>query len=219
MATPRSGSRSVARLFDGRGLLPPDEHAEPTIVVQAWPVPPTPAEPPRARPPPRRSAVRRDPENPLAALKTTSRADYVYRPARGAPGRRRRCPVPDHRRLPLGGDVGERLPRSAGRCRTELATPALACAILPGTTRSWILAWASACRARAERGLADAVPTWQRPTRRSCARALPASCRSPGSTDDPIGDGRPGAWTLRARSDREAFIRAERRAVRTPAAR
>src|SRR5215213_3274190 len=61
-----------------RGLLPPADDLEPTVVIQAWPV----------TPPPSghlddglhlvASSVRRDPANPLAALKTTSRADYVY---------------------------------------------------------------------------------------------------------------------------------------------
>jgi branched-chain amino acid aminotransferase len=64
--------------FFGRGLLPPDEHPAPTIVVQAWPVSPVPAghlENGLHLVP---STVRRDPENPLSALKTTSRADYVF---------------------------------------------------------------------------------------------------------------------------------------------
>ena len=64
--------------FFGRGLLPPDEHPAPTIVVQAWPVPPTPPAHLEVGLHLVPSSVRRDPENPLSALKTTSRADYVY---------------------------------------------------------------------------------------------------------------------------------------------
>src|SRR5215211_7076801 len=64
--------------FFGRGLLPPDEHPLPTIVVQAWPVPPTPAAHLEIGLHLVASSVRRDPENPLNALKTISRADYVY---------------------------------------------------------------------------------------------------------------------------------------------
>jgi branched-chain amino acid aminotransferase len=61
----------------GRGLLP-KEHARPTIVIQAWPIAPTPADHLDRGLHLVSSRVRRDPENPLAALKTTSRADYVY---------------------------------------------------------------------------------------------------------------------------------------------
>ena len=65
-------------VFRGRGLLPPDEHPAPTIVVQAWPVPPTPTTHLEQGLHFVASRVRRDPENPLSALKTMSRADYVY---------------------------------------------------------------------------------------------------------------------------------------------
>jgi len=60
-----------------RGLLPL-EHVPPTIAIQAWPVPPTPADHLERGLHLVASAVRRDPENPLASLKTTSRADYVF---------------------------------------------------------------------------------------------------------------------------------------------
>ena len=61
-----------------RALLPPEPHIPPTIVVQAWPV--VAADPALVA----RglhliaSAIRRDVESPLAGLKTTSRAEYVY---------------------------------------------------------------------------------------------------------------------------------------------
>src|SRR4051794_14945747 len=64
--------------FLGRGLLPPDEQPEPTIVIQAWPVPPTPTAHLEVGLHLVASSVRRDPESPLSALKTTSRAEYVY---------------------------------------------------------------------------------------------------------------------------------------------
>ena len=90
----------------------------------------------------------------------------------------------------------------------ELATPSLDCAILPGTTRSWLLAWA------AKVGL---TPVEGRLTRddlhaadeaflcSSVAGILPVT-RFDGA---PIGDGRPGPWTRRARADREAMIRSD----------
>ncbi|MFL5756874.1 MAG: aminotransferase class IV, partial [Chloroflexota bacterium] len=87
----------------------------------------------------------------------------------------------------------------------ELATPALDCAILPGTTRSWLISWAdrvglrpSETRLRPD-DLATAAEAF---LSSSVAGILPVT-RWEGH---PIGDGVPGQWTRRARADREAFI-------------
>ena len=80
----RRDRRRVVRItvsrgaFRGRGLLPPDEVVAPTIAIQAWPVVPASAEHLERGLHLIASSVRRDPASPLAALKTTSRADYVY---------------------------------------------------------------------------------------------------------------------------------------------
>jgi branched-chain amino acid aminotransferase len=187
--------------FFGRGLLPPAEHPPATIVVQAWPVMPV---------PPGHlsdglhlvaSAVRRDPENPLAALKTISRADFVH-----ARIEAREAGADDALFLTTDGFLSEATSANVfvvadGR----LATPSLACAILPGTTRDWILRWgASVGLEVAEdwlttRHLLDAEEAF---LSSSVAGILPVT-RFAGEA---IGDGRPGDWTLRARADREAFI-------------
>ena len=190
--------------FTGRGLLPPSAGIAPTIVIQAWPVPP---------PPPGHlteglhlvvSSIRRDPENPLVALKTTSRADSVH-----ARLEARRAGADDALFLTLDGHLSEATSANIVLIRgDELATPALACAILPGTTRSWVLAWAAGA------GL-TAVEEWL--TTRQLAEADEAFvCSSvagilPVTRFDgqPIGDGRPGPRTMQARADREAFIRGE----------
>ena len=65
-------------VYLGRGLLPPEVHTTPTIAIQAWPVVPPPAGHLEQGIHLAASSVRRDPQNPLAMLKTTSRADYVY---------------------------------------------------------------------------------------------------------------------------------------------
>jgi len=88
----------------------------------------------------------------------------------------------------------------------RLATPSIACAILPGTTRDWILRWAaSAGLAPTDalltvRDLAEADEAF---LSSSVAGILPVT-RIDGES---IGGGRPGPWTLRARTDRQAFIR------------
>ena len=191
--------------FFGRGLLPPDEHPEPTIVVQAWPVPPTPRAHLEIGLHLVASSVRRDPENPLNALKTTSRADYVY-----ARVEARTAGADDALFLTIDGYLSEATSANlfvvrSDRDTPELATPALVCAILPGTTRSWILRWAATAGLEAREGLLttrDLHEADEAFLSSSVAGILPVT-RFDGS---PIGDGRPGPWTLRARADREAFI-------------
>jgi branched-chain amino acid aminotransferase len=190
-----------------RGLLPPrDVHLTPTVVIQAWPVEP---------PPPGHlehglalvaSAVRRDPQNPIVTLKTTSRADYVF-----ARLEARRSGADDALFLTITGHLSESttanvfLVRAAADGVLELATPALDCAILPGTTRSWLLRWAESVGLRPFEGwlTPDELATAQEAfVSSSVAGVLPVT-RFNGH---PIGDGLPGPWTKRARADREAVF-------------
>ncbi|HTC85756.1 MAG TPA: aminotransferase class IV, partial [Candidatus Acidoferrum sp.] len=189
------------------------EVVSPTVVVQAWPVVAPPSGHIERGIHVATSLIRRDPENPLVALKTTSRADYVH-----ARLEARRSGADDALFLTLDGFLSEAttsniflIRRGAGTSAggtDELATPALACAILPGTTRSWILAWGSRVGLTPQEG-------WL--TSRDLAEATEAFvCSSvagiiPVTTFDgqPIGDGLPGPWTRRAREDREAFIRGD----------
>ncbi|HEY6571222.1 MAG TPA: aminotransferase class IV [Candidatus Limnocylindrales bacterium] len=190
-----------------RGLLPPrDERLTATIVIQAWPVLAPPADHLSRGLSIVASSVRRDPQNPLAALKTTSRADYVF-----ARLEARRAGGDDALFLTISGHLSEAttanifLVRTSAEGVVELATPALDCAILAGTTRSWLLRWASQVGLRP-------VETWLTPDDlaaadeafvcSSVAGVLPVT-RFDGA---PIGDGVPGPWTLRARADRERFI-------------
>jgi branched-chain amino acid aminotransferase len=197
--------------FRSRGLLPVGEHVAPTVAIQAWPVPPPPADHLERGIHLIASRVRRDPESPLAALKTTSRADYVY-----ARLEARHAGADDALFLTSDGHLSEAtsanlfIVRGAdGRRGTaELATPAIACAILPGTTRSWLLGWADRVGLRptetwlTTRDLLDAGEAF---VCSSVAGVLPVT-RFEGEA---IGDGAPGPWTARARAAREAFIRGE----------
>ena len=187
--------------FAGRGLLPP-ERPDPTIVIQAWPVPPPPADHLEQGLHLAVSSVRRDPENPLAALKTTSRADYVY-----ARLEARRAGADDALFLTTDGHLSESTSANLFLVRgVELATPALACAILPGTTRTWLLRWAADVGLTATEGwltTADLAGADEAFLCSSVAGVLPVTRFD----DRPIGDGLPGPWTRRAREAREAFIR------------
>jgi branched-chain amino acid aminotransferase len=195
-----------------RGLLPL-EHADPTMVIQAWPVPPTPADHLERGLHLVVSAVRRDPENPLAALKTTSRADYVYTRLEA-----RRAGADDALFLTTDGHLSEATSANLFLVRSgsgagisvDLATPALACAILPGTTRTWLLGWASTAGLTPVEGwltTADLAGADEAFLCSSVAGVLPVTRFE----DRPIGAGVPGPWTLRARAAREAFIRGEPR--------
>jgi branched-chain amino acid aminotransferase len=190
-----------------RGLLPPrDVHLQPTIAIQAWPVIPPPADHLERGLSLVVSSVRRDPANPVITLKTTSRADYVY-----ARLEARRAGAEDAVFLTMSGHLSESttanvfLVRRAADGADELATPALDCAILPGTTRSWLLRWAGGVGLRPFEGwltpdeLAAASEAF---VCSSVAGILPVT-RFNGH---PIGDGTPGPWTLRARADREAVF-------------
>lgn len=193
--------------FRGRGLLPPDEVVAATVAIQAWPVVPAPADHLERGLHLVASAVRRDPANPLAMLKTTSRADYVY-----ARLEARRAGADDALFLTVEGHLSEAttsnifMIRHAADGVLELATPSLECAILPGTTRSWLLAWGSRVGLRPLEGRltrADLMSADEAFLSSSVVGVLPVT-RFDGAA---IGTGLPGPWALRARADREAMIR------------
>lgn len=189
-----------------RGVLPPDEDVPATVVIQAWPVAPMPASHLERGLHLVASRVRRDPQNPLATLKTTSRAEYVYarlEARRAGADDALFLTVDDH--LSEGTSANIFLVRSTGGSQLELATPSLECAILPGTTRSWLLDWGARVGLRPFEGAlgrADIATAREAFLSSSVAGILPVT-RFEGA---PIGDGVPGPWTLRARADREAMI-------------
>ena len=193
--------------YRSRGVLPPDEAVPPTIVIQAWPVVPAPAAHLDRGLHLVTSRVRRDPQDPLATLKTTSRAEYVYarlEARRAGADDALFLTIDDH--LSEGTSANVFLVRTAADGAVELATPSLDCAILPGTTRSWLLTWASEVGLRPHEGLLgrhDLAGAAEAFLSSSVAGILPITTFD----GEPIGDGRPGPWTLRARDARESMIR------------
>ncbi len=193
-------------IYHARGVLPPNEGATPTIAIQAWPVVAAPADHLERGLHLVTSAVRRDPRNPLATLKTTSRAEYVYarlEARRAGADDALFMTIDDH--LSEGTSANIFLVRRGSDDELELATPSLDCAILPGTTRSWLLDWGERVGLRPVEGLlrhADLASADEAFLSSSVAGVLPVT------TFDgaPIGDGRPGRWTMRARADREAML-------------
>ena len=194
-------------VFKARGVLPPSDGATPTIVIQAWPVVPAPSDHLERGLHLVTSRVRRDPKNPLAGLKTTSRAEYVYarlEARRAGADDALFMTVSDH--LSEGTSANIFLVRRGVDGQPELATPSVDCAILAGTTRSWLLGWAARVGLRPIETLLrheDLASADEAFLSSSVAGVLPVT------TFDgaPIGDGRPGRWTLQARADREAMLR------------
>ena len=188
--------------FFGRGLLPPaDAEPTPTVVVQAWPVPPPPAGHIEKGIRLVTSAVRRDPLSPLARLKTTSRADHVY-----ARLEAKRAGADDALFLTVDGHLSEATSANVFLVKDKsLRTPSVACGILAGTTRDWILAWAGRVGLAPEEALllpADLATADEAFLSSSVAGILPVTTVDGRA----IGSGQPGSWTLRARRDREAFV-------------
>ncbi len=195
-------------VFRSRGVLPPDEGVAATVVIQAWPVVAAALGGPGVGLHLVVSRIRRDPQDPMAALKTTSRAGYVFAKLEA---RRARADdalfltIEDH--LSEGTSANLFLVRRAADGEVELATPSLDCAILAGTTRSWLLGWAADAGLRpvedhltqADLASADEVFLCS-----SVAGVVPVARID----HHAFGDGRPGPWTTRARDDREAMIRA-----------
>jgi branched-chain amino acid aminotransferase len=190
-----------------RGVLPAHEDVPATVVIQVWPVAPTPAGHLDRGLHLVTSRVRRDPQNPLATLKTTSRAEYVYarlEARRAGADDALFLTVDDH--LSEGTSANIFLIRSAADAEQELVTPSLDCAILPGTTRSWLLGWAARVGLRpfeGRLGRSDLAGADEAFLSSSVAGILPVT-RFDG---EPIGNGLPGPWTRRAREAREAMIR------------
>ena len=188
--------------LDARGVLPRGvEDLVATIAIQAWPYAPPPADllarGVRAIP----SAVRRDPRSPLAGIKSTSRADYVYARLEAT-----RAGADDALFLTTDGDVSESTSANVwlvdGR---SLRTPSAEAAVLIGTTRTWLLAHGAAL------GLVP-VETTIRPDDLAAADEAFLTSSVAGVVPltwfagRPIGNGRPGPWSVAIRSARESWI-------------
>ena len=187
----------------GRALLPPTGVA-PTLVVQAWRVDPPPPELLRRGLHLVISTVRRDPMSPLAAVKTTSRADFVY--ARLEAHRRA---ADDALFLTTDGHVAEATSASIFMLDSAgIATPSLECGILRGTTREWVIRSGALALGVSVREIQLAPEEL-----RSASEVLLASSVAgilPVTRIDgwPVGDGQPGPLSHRLREAREAAITA-----------
>jgi branched-subunit amino acid aminotransferase/4-amino-4-deoxychorismate lyase len=140
----------------------------------------------------------------MAAVKSTSRADSVF-----ARLEARRAGADDAIFLTVDGYLSEATSANLFVVRDDrLVTPALNCAILAGTTRAWLLGWARTAGLEPLEGLLttrDLAEAEEALLSSSITGVLPVTRLD----EHPIGAGRPGPWTLRARAAREAcFVEA-----------
>jgi branched-chain amino acid aminotransferase len=195
--------------LEQRGLLPSGfDSVSATIAIQVWPYAAPPDELLERGVRAVTSAVRRDPDSPLAGIKATSRADYVYAKLEAA-----RAGVDEALFLTLDGSVSEATTANvwtvSGRV---LRTPPRSAAILPGTTRTWLLAHAAAL------GL-EPLEVDLRPDSLLAADEAFLSSSVAGivplvSCDGhPIGTGHPGPWAAAVRQAREDWVEAASRSA------
>jgi branched-chain amino acid aminotransferase len=195
--------------IEARGLLPPGAEAlGGTLAIQAWPFAPPSAALLARGVHAIASAVRRDPSSPMAGVKSTSRADSVY-----AKLEAQRRGADDAVFLTPDGHLSEAttanlfIVRGTGETATVL-TPPLAAAILPGTTRTWLLSDAAR---RAVAGLRT-IAADLRPSDLESADEAFVSSSVAGIVPltsweaQAIGSGWPGPVTQRLRDAREAWI-------------
>jgi branched-chain amino acid aminotransferase len=199
-----SGSRVAVRVTASRGpvhrsaLLPPDD-VSPNVVVQAWRVDPPPPELLSRGLHLAISKVRRDPASPLATVKTTSRAEFVY-----ARLEARQRGADDALFLTTDGHLAEATSASLFLADGPgLATPSLDCGILVSTTREWVISSGAprlGLAVRQDRLTPDELFAAGEAFLASSVAGILPIARVDGR---PIGAVMPGAWTLRLRALRE----------------
>ena len=199
--------------LERRGLLPPGfEDLVATIAIQCWPYVPTAEDLLERGVRAVSSSIRRDSGSPLAGVKTTSRADYVYARLEAA-----RASADDALFLTLDGLLSEATAANlfviAGQ---TLATPPLSAAILAGTTRTWLLVHAERLglvAAEVDLRPAELLVADEAFLTSSVAGIVPLVSLDGRS----IGTGRPGPRTRALRAAREDWIDAMSKAALLPA--
>jgi branched-subunit amino acid aminotransferase/4-amino-4-deoxychorismate lyase len=192
---------TVSRGFDPTRSVRPNPGVRASVAIQVWPF-----EPPSDRILREgerfiTSCVHRDPDSPVASIKTTSRAELVYArlEAAGA-GADDALFVTTDGRL-TEATTSNLLAISGDSC----ATPLLGTAILAGTTRAWLV----------EHGREAGLTMVERDVRLEDVWAADemAACSSvagvvPITSLDgrQIGDGKPGPRTMALRQARESWI-------------
>jgi branched-chain amino acid aminotransferase len=192
---------TISRGIDtARGLIPAAGGSA-SVVIQAWPHKPPAARAIEAGERFITSAIRRDPDSPVAGIKATSRAELVYARLEAA-----RAGADDALFLTADGRVTEATASNILLIRGDVcATPRLGTGILAGTTRAWLVGHGEAVGLQmVEEDLTtmDVLDADEAAICSSIGGVLPFV-----SLDGrPIGSGAPGPRTIAMRAAREQWI-------------
>jgi branched-subunit amino acid aminotransferase/4-amino-4-deoxychorismate lyase len=190
--------------LERRGTLPAGwEVAHATVAIQAWAHAPTSPELLARGVRAILSRVHRDPASPLAGIKATSRADYVY-----ARLEAERAGVDEAIFPTLDGRISEATSANVFAIAGDrLLTPPVSAAILAGTTRTWLLADPSVRALGLEPVEADLRPGDLASADEAFLSSTVAGLVPLVALDGrPVGGGRPGERTLALRDTRERWI-------------
>jgi branched-chain amino acid aminotransferase len=195
---------AVVRITVSRGEDPsrspvPSTTTVPTVAIQAWP----------HRPDPRAerglrvivSSVPHDPASPMAAIKTTSRADFVYARLEAV-----RANADDAIFLTPDGRVTEATTSNVLAIRNGVcSTPGLGAGLLAGTTRTWLIEHSADLGLSVEERdlrLDDLLESDEVALCASVSGITPVVAID----DRSIGGGHPGPFVLALRESRERWI-------------
>ena len=192
---------TVSRGFDPTRGIPPHSGGAASVVIQAWPFKPPSAGTLQNGLRVITSVIRRDPDSPIAGIKTTSRAELVY-----ARLEAERAGADDAVFLTTDGRVTEAttsnlLVISGNTC----ATPRLGTGILAGTTRAWLVGHGDAVgltMAQQDIRLEDVFEADELAVCSSVGGIIPVVSVN----GRQIGNGKPGPRTIAMREAREAWI-------------
>ena len=192
---------TVSRGFDPTRGIPPHSGGVASVVIQAWPFKPPSAGTLQNGLRVITSVIRRDPDSPIAGIKTTSRAELVY-----ARLEAERVGADDAIFLTTDGRVTEAttsnlLVISGNTC----ATPRLGTGILAGTTRAWLVGHGDdvgLTMAQQDIRLEDVFEADELAVCSSVGGIIPVVSVN----GRQIGNGKPGPRTIAMREAREAWI-------------
>jgi branched-subunit amino acid aminotransferase/4-amino-4-deoxychorismate lyase len=192
---------TVSRGFDPTRNVKPGDSPSPTVAIQVWPFVPPSERVLRDGESFVVSCVHRDPESPVASIKTTSRAELVYARIEAAT-----AGADDALFVTTDGRLTEATTSNLLLVKGErCATPRLGTAILAGTTRAWLMAHgADAGLEMAERDLRlDDV--WAADEMAACS-SIAGVVPIVSLDGRAIGSGKPGPLTMALRQVREDWI-------------
>jgi branched-chain amino acid aminotransferase len=192
---------TISRGFDPTRGIAPHSAGTASVVIQAWPFTPPSAATLQNGLRVITSVIRRDPDSPIAGIKSTSRAELVY-----ARLEAERAGADDAVFLTTDGRITEATASNVLLIRgNTCATPRLGTGILAGTTRAWLVGHGDAAgltMTQQDIALDDVFEANELAVCSSVGGIIPVVSVN----GHPIGNGKPGPRTIAMREAREVWI-------------